>query len=222
VLTMEQARHVIGATAYTSEGERIGKVGQLYVDDATDQPEWVTVSTGLFGTKQSFVPLADAQVEGDKVTVPYSKEQVKDAPRVDPDDGHLSDSEEVELYRHYGLPESGPFTAAGGFGTGDPTGVRPGDQPTTDTTGTVDRGTGYAAGTSGTVEGRPGFVTPDSPAYPETSDVSRYPTPADAGEPGHVPHTDEEVRADAEERRIGRARLRRYQVGEDGEIRPVS
>lgn len=28
-----------------------------YLDDATGQPTWVTVSTGLFGTRESFAPL---------------------------------------------------------------------------------------------------------------------------------------------------------------------
>jgi sporulation protein YlmC with PRC-barrel domain len=224
VLTMEQARHAIGATAYTSAGERIGKVGQLYVDDATEQPEWITVSTGLFGTKQSFVPLAEAQVEGDKVTVPYSKEQVKEAPRVDPDDGHLSDGEETELYRHYGLPESGPplGTPGVGFDTDRPTGGGPGDRATTGTSGTVQGGTGYAAGTSGTMGSEPGFVSPERPTYQETSEVSGYPGATDADEQGHVAHSDEQVQANAEERRTGRARLRRYEVGEDGGTRPVS
>jgi uncharacterized protein (TIGR02271 family) len=36
------------------------------------------------------------------VRVPYDKQLVKDAPRVDPD-GHLSEAEERQLWRHYGL-----------------------------------------------------------------------------------------------------------------------
>ena len=120
MLSMDQARDIIGATAYTEDGERIGRIGQLYLDDATEQPEWITVSTGFFGTKESFVPLADARLEGDRVLVPYPKDQVKGAPRVEVDDGHLSADEEAELYRYYGLPESGPF--AGLTGTSDPAG----------------------------------------------------------------------------------------------------
>src|SRR6266516_826651 len=103
---MDEARKVIGAIAYTRDGDRIGRIGQLYLDDATEQPEWITVSTGLFGTKESFVPLAEAQADGDRVTVPYTKDQVKGAPRVEAGEGHLSEAEEAELYRYYGLPES--------------------------------------------------------------------------------------------------------------------
>jgi sporulation protein YlmC with PRC-barrel domain len=128
---MDQARQVIGATAYTRDGDRIGRIGQLYLDDATEQPEWITVSTGLFGTKESFVPLADAHAEGNRVTVPYPKEQVKGAPRVEAGQGHLSPAEEAELYRYYGLPETGPF--------GDAAGTEP-------------AAAGFAAGTSGTLD----------------------------------------------------------------------
>lgn len=86
----------------STEGDKIGSVGQVYADDADGQPTWVTVKTGLFGTSESFVPLEGARLEGDDVVVPYTKDQVKDAPRVDTD-GHLDPSEEDRLYDHYGL-----------------------------------------------------------------------------------------------------------------------
>lgn len=83
-------------------GEKIGSAGQIYVDDRTGSPAWVTVRTGMFGTSESFVPLAQAQVEGSTVRVPYSKDMVKDAPRVE-SDGHISDAEQDELYRYYSV-----------------------------------------------------------------------------------------------------------------------
>ena len=58
-----------GATVVDTGGNKIGKVGQVYLDDQTGQPEWVTVKTGLFGTKESFVPLALARHDGDHLTV---------------------------------------------------------------------------------------------------------------------------------------------------------
>ncbi len=87
---------------YTNDGSKLGSIGQLYVDDETGQPSWVTVNTGLFGTSESFVPLQAASVDGNDVRVPYSKDLVKDAPKVDKD-GHLSPEEEDRLYRHYSL-----------------------------------------------------------------------------------------------------------------------
>ena len=84
------------------DGEKVGRVGQVYLDNATQAPEWVTVKTGLFGTAESFVPLADATVDGENIRVPYGKAKIKDAPRID-DDGELSEGQEDELYRYYGL-----------------------------------------------------------------------------------------------------------------------
>jgi uncharacterized protein (TIGR02271 family) len=100
VLRDDQVPQVIGSTAYGSDGQKIGKVGQVYFDEATDQPEWVTVNTGLFGTNESFVPLEGATFDGDRLTVAHIKETVKGAPNVG-DDGHLSPEEERILYDHY-------------------------------------------------------------------------------------------------------------------------
>jgi uncharacterized protein (TIGR02271 family) len=63
----------------------------------------VTTSTGLFGTSESFVPLDGATISGDDVVVPHDKDTVKDAPRVGDSDGHISEDQEAELYRYYGL-----------------------------------------------------------------------------------------------------------------------
>jgi len=85
-----------------TNGEKIGGVGQVYTDDETGRPNWVTVKTGLFGTRESFVPVQEARVEGEDLVVPYTKDQVKDAPGIDPD-GHLDPTEEDRLYEHYRL-----------------------------------------------------------------------------------------------------------------------
>ena len=84
------------------DGAKIGTIDSIYLDDQTGQPEWALVNTGLFGTKSTFVPLAQATDAGDGVQVPYEKQLVKDAPRVDADQ-HLSEQEEQELWRHYRL-----------------------------------------------------------------------------------------------------------------------
>jgi uncharacterized protein YrrD len=64
MLNENQVSDVIGSTAYGSDGEKIGKVGQVYFDENTDQPEWVTVNTGLFGTSESFIPAVGRDVRG--------------------------------------------------------------------------------------------------------------------------------------------------------------
>jgi uncharacterized protein (TIGR02271 family) len=113
---------IIGRPVQGADGQKIGDIGQIYLDDATGKPEWATVRTGLFGTKESFVPVAQAEVTEAGVRVPYDKDAVKDAPRVDADQGHLSQEEEAELYRHYGLTyseaRSDSGLPAGGKGNG--------------------------------------------------------------------------------------------------------
>ena len=91
-----------GSTVYDSTGDKVGKVGQVYLDDQTQQPTWVTVSTGFFGTSETFVPIEGARFEGDDIHVGFDKAKIKDAPRVEVDQ-HLSETEEAELYRYYGL-----------------------------------------------------------------------------------------------------------------------
>ncbi|MCW2696880.1 MAG: uncharacterized protein JWR62_1965, partial [Modestobacter sp.] len=119
---------VIGQDVYDESGQKIGSASEVYLDDETGQPEWVTVRTGLFGTKESFVPIRNADLTDDGVRVPVSKDRVKDAPKIDTD-GHLSPQEEQELYRYYGMGE--------GTGTG-----MAGDVDTTRTV-TTETGAGF-------------------------------------------------------------------------------
>lgn len=90
-----------GGNVVGPDGTKIGGIGQVYLDDQSGTPEWVTVKTGLFGTSESFVPLQDASSSGDDIMVGFDKNKVKDAPRV-AGDGHLSPQEEDELYAYYG------------------------------------------------------------------------------------------------------------------------
>jgi uncharacterized protein (TIGR02271 family) len=108
-----------GATVRTTGGDRIGKVAQVYLDDQTGDPEWVTVRTGLFGTKESFVPLAVARFERGELVVDVSKAQVNGSPRVD-EDGELSEDQEAEIYRYYGVSRGSAHDTGRGYaGTRD-------------------------------------------------------------------------------------------------------
>ncbi|WP_424346780.1 PRC and DUF2382 domain-containing protein [Kocuria sp. CH-021] len=97
---------LLSATAYGSDGDKIGKVEQVFLDDNTEEVTFVTVNTGLFGAKESFVPVDGAQQDGDRLVLPYTKDVVKDAPNVDADQ-HLSPAEEEEIYRYYKMNYSG-------------------------------------------------------------------------------------------------------------------
>jgi hypothetical protein len=90
-----------GATVIDRDGEKIGTLKELYLDQ-DDRPAWAAVETGLFGLRQSFVPLDGATALDDQVRVPFPKDHVKDAPNVDPD-AQLTEDEEARLHDHYRL-----------------------------------------------------------------------------------------------------------------------
>jgi uncharacterized protein (TIGR02271 family) len=105
-------RDVIG-----SDGEKIGTVDEIYLDTASGEPEWLSINTGLFGLKSSFAPIRGARPDGGAVRLAYSKEQVKGAPGVEPDQD-LNDSEEQALWSHYGLDYEAGDSDANGIGDG--------------------------------------------------------------------------------------------------------
>lgn len=133
---MTEAYEWKGRTMVGSDGEKLGKISEIYEDPATGKPEWATVNTGLFGTKSNFVPLAGASPDSEDVRASVTKAQVKDAPGVE-HDGALSEPEERRLFEHYGVPYTteGSTTAQGApAGGGAPTG---GGAPAGDGRGTV-------------------------------------------------------------------------------------
>ncbi|HEY0400230.1 MAG TPA: PRC-barrel domain-containing protein, partial [Acidimicrobiia bacterium] len=117
-MTRQDLNAMVGRTLVGPGGEKIGKVADVYLDERTKQPEWLAVSTGLFGTKVSFVPLSGVRRRtGDASAAPvyespFDKERVKGAPTAEAD-GALSQAEEDHLYRYYQdtRPASGPAAA---------------------------------------------------------------------------------------------------------------
>jgi len=143
-LQRDQVLQHRGQNLHDNDGDKIGSIEEIYLDAETNEPEWALVNTGLFGTKSTFVPLRDATDEDGALRVPYEKARVKDAPKMDPD-GQLSQEEEAELYRHYGLdysesrsdsglPEGGAATGTTGETDDDASGTVGHDVsgPTTD------------------------------------------------------------------------------------------
>ncbi len=218
-----------GLTVYDTAGEKIGNVGRVYVDDSTGRPDWITVKTGLFGMKESFVPLAGARRVGSDLHISHPKDRVKEAPRVDAD-AHLSVSEEEELYRHYGLTRN----------TGGKLGDRSGaagtaGAPTTSGTGTMGAaGTGAAAGAgagagamgaAGTARGTDGVkasgtgkhrdADTSSTARPLVGAGAERSTSADLDGKEELIRSEEQLRVSTEEYESGKARLHKYVVTEN-------
>lgn len=104
-----------GRTMLDRDGDKIGKIDDVYGDKQSGQPEWALVNTGLFGTKKTFVPLRGARPVGEDIRVPLEKAHVKDAPGIDAD-GELSESEERELFAHYDLAYEKDADASAGNG----------------------------------------------------------------------------------------------------------
>jgi len=189
MITQEQLDTVVGSTAYDKDGDKVGKIGALYYDDATNEPSWLTVHTGLFGTKETFVPVQGAEVSGDRLTLQYDKAMVKDAPSVD-EDGHLSPQEEEQLYRYYGVQYAG----AGGRDAGD-----------VETRGVADTGRTFDGD-------RDGDGVRDDVRGAVGRDTSG-PTTDEA-----MTRSEEQLRVGTETQETGRARLRKHVVTEHQQV----
>ena len=129
-MTTQNVTEWRGQELLDNDGEKIGKIEEIYLDTDTDQPEWALVKTGLFGGKGTFVPLQQASPEADGVRVPFEKSHVKDAPNIEPD-GELSHAEERTLYEHYDV-DYGESESGSGSGNGGDTVGRDTSGPTTD------------------------------------------------------------------------------------------
>jgi PRC-barrel domain len=95
------------------DGEKIGKLQDVYVDVETDEPQFGTVKEGLIGRHLTFVPLGGLKVGPDDLQVAVSRQQVKDAPNIEQHGEELSQADESALYHHYELNYTPPNTQSG-------------------------------------------------------------------------------------------------------------
>ncbi|SDF73123.1 conserved domain-containing protein [Blastococcus aurantiacus] len=203
----ETLDRVIGKDVYDEAGQKIGSAGEVYLDDETGQPEWVTVRTGMFGTKESFVPIRDADLTDDGLRVPVSKDRVKDAPKIDTD-GHLSPQEEQELYRYYGMGSGGTGTQT----TGQQTTGREHLAGTESTTGMAleDTSGQHMAGAGNVSTGTAGMTDTDTNRHGTVGHDTSGPTTDDA-----MTRSEERMTVGTTTQEAGRARLRKYVVSEN-------
>lgn len=94
-------------------GEKIGKLHDVYVDVETDEPQFATVKEGFIGRHLTFVPLGGIKVGPDELQVPVTKQQVQDAPNIEQHGEELSQADESALYHHYELNYTPPATESG-------------------------------------------------------------------------------------------------------------
>lgn len=104
-----EIRELLDATAYDVDGDKLGNVNEVYINDTSGQPDFVEINHGLFGLGSSLVPLRGHSLNGEELRLAFQKDRIKDAPNVD-SDAHLSNEDQAELYRHYGLTETSNVT----------------------------------------------------------------------------------------------------------------
>jgi uncharacterized protein YrrD len=76
------------------DGEKIGKLQDVYVDVETDEPQFGTVKEGFIGRHLTFVPLGAIKVGPDSLQIAVSREQVRDAPNLEQHGEELTQADE--------------------------------------------------------------------------------------------------------------------------------
>ena len=95
------------------DGDKIGKLQDVYVDVETDEPQFGTVKEGFIGRHLTFVPLAGLQIGTDDLQVTVTKDQVKSAPDIEMHGEELSQADESTLYHHFEMNYT-PITTESG------------------------------------------------------------------------------------------------------------
>ena len=95
------------------DGEKIGKLQDVYVDVENDEPQFGTVKEGLIGRHLTFVPLGGVQIGTEDLRVAVTKEQVRSAPDIEMHGQELSQADESTLYHHFEMNYTPPTTPSG-------------------------------------------------------------------------------------------------------------
>lgn len=103
MIGQEMVTELYDCDVFDASGEKIGSVKQVWVDDRSGVPIWASVHGGLFGMRESFVPLQSANLREHQVRVAVDKERIRNSPKVDASNDHISDEEQSLLLRYYGF-----------------------------------------------------------------------------------------------------------------------
>ena len=209
MLSERELAAAIGSAAYGPDGEKIGTVEHFFTDDRTGAPTWVAVSTGLFGTRHSVVPAADATFSEGSVRLPVTKDAVRTAPSVS--DQHLDPEAEALLRQHYGLDAG--TTSAGttaGLTTAGTTTAPAGDDTTT-------RDLSQLPGDHSAGSTQQDTVSIDrEAARDQTVPVAAVPTPPTTD--GAMTRSEEQLRVTMERYAAKRVRVVKYVVTEEVQV----
>ncbi len=111
----KQIKDLFNATAVDRDGEKLGSVKEVFLDERSGQPSFVEVNHGLFGMSSSLVPLRGHRLNGEELQLAFAKDRISDAPSLDVENG-MTPEEQTRIYEHYGLTsadEGERYTDAG-------------------------------------------------------------------------------------------------------------
>ena len=226
MISTSNVNDIIGADVVDPDNDKVGKVGQVYLDSETNEPTWVSVKTGLFGMSETLVPIDDASWTDGVLRLAVDKARVKDAPRVEADQ-ELSPEEQDRLYEYYHRGSTGGYGSTTGDFNETGSGATYSDTTTGGSVGTTGAGfndTSTGGATYSETTGRSDIDTGSDRRGVADTDVNRQ---ADRGYGNDVsgPETDdamtrseERLNVGTERVQTGKARLRKYIVTENQNV----
>ena len=179
------------ATAYDVDGDKVGGVKDVYVNDTTGQPDFVSVNHGLFGGGDSIVPLRGHTLRDGELHLAFQKDRIEDAPDLD-ENGHLTTEDQDAFYRHYGLENTQDVTTY-------ETGNRFAETGAAGAAGAAGAGAGYAAGERNVDTERRDVVDADRRDVADNDEIIR---------------SEEQLNVSKDRVETGEVRLRKYVVNE--------
>lgn len=201
-------KDLFNATAFDKDGDKLGSVSEVFVDDQSGQPTFIEVNHGMFGMSSSLVPLRGHDFNGEDLTLAFSKDRIKDAPDFDGDKA-LTPEQQQELFRHYGVDEA-KDTAS--YDNGKVEDRR-------DENLTAGAGAGAGAGVGAGVAGKNAADQQDVDAEKRVAEERAAEKPAadkaPAGADNEVIRSEEQLDVAKEQVKTGEARLRKYTVTEN-------
>jgi len=215
LLTMgKNIKDLFNATAYDKDGEKLGDVNEVFVDDQSGQPTFVEVNHGLFGMNSSLVPLRGHDFSGDDLKLGFSKDRIKDAPDFD-SDKPLTPEAQSDIFKHYGLDNARDVTDYKDSNLDSKRDVQAGADKDHNLTAGAGAGAGIAgAGVAGAhADGNKADThTTDAAATERKAGVADDAAAARTNNDGELIRSEEQLNVNKERVASGEARLRKYVV----------
>ena len=210
-------KDLFNATAYDKDGEKLGNVNEVFVDDQSGQPTFVEVNHGLFGMNSSLVPLRGHDFSGDDLKLGFSKDRIKDAPDFD-SDKPLTPEAQSDIFKHYGLDNAQDVTDYKDSNLDPKLDVQAGaDKDHNLAAGAVVAGAGAGVAGAHANEKKAATHTTDAAATERKAGVAdnaatKNTAAAHTNNDGELIRSEEQLNVNKERVATGEARLRKYVV----------